>query len=92
MKEKMMCDDTGLAEIKFKPVCSRCGKVLNTTVNYEYTPNPVAELKRIFSYDEVLEPAQCPYCHRYFTRIEMPVKLPYYPHPYNDQLANETTP
>ena len=92
MKEKKILSDSGLAEIKFKPVCSKCGKVINTTVNYEYIPSLTAELMRVFSYDEVITPAQCLNCHRYFTRIEMPVKLPYYPDPYENPLANETTP
>ena len=65
-----------MAEILFTPVCSNCHKFL-PYVDYEEW----VELITISKFEHIkrysITPYSCPYCGEKFTRIEMPIRLPY---------------
>lgn len=59
-----------MAEILFRPVCSKCRRELNSIIDY----HPVNF--RGFD-DGFVEPGRCPHCDALFTSIEIPPRLPF---------------
>ena len=59
-----------MAQILFRPVCSKCKRELNSVINYQ----PVNF--RGFD-DGIVEPSRCPYCDAWFIGIEIPTRLPF---------------
>ena len=55
-----------MAEILFRPVCSKCRRELNSIIDYQHD----------LGYGSVV-PGRCPYCDAWFTGIEMPTRLPF---------------
>ena len=52
-----------MAQILFRPICSKCGKQIRRTIDY------IAGFQ--------IEPMFCPECNEIFESIEMPTALPF---------------
>lgn len=59
-----------MAEILFRPVCSKCRTELHSIIDYQ-------GINFRGFIDGVVEPGRCPYCDAWFTSIEMPARLPF---------------
>ena len=56
-----------MAEIKFLPVCSNCGKIIYQKIDYQHPD--------LFRHE--FTPAHCPHCWAMIESIMMPTRLPF---------------
>ena len=59
-----------MAEILFRPICSKCRRELNSVIDYQ--GDNFIGIRGGF-----VEPGRCPYCDAWFTGIEIPTRLPF---------------
>lgn len=67
-----------MAEILFRPVCSKCNNQLHLLIDCEEETIPIDNDPHFMRYkDYYITPKSCPYCGEYFTSIEMPGSVPF---------------
>lgn len=64
-----------MAQILFRPLCSKCRKELRCVIDYEEYP---IQNEGVWAYrPDCINPEYCPYCGTQFDCIEMPTLLPF---------------
>ena len=67
-----------MAEILFRPVCSNCNNQIHQLIEYDEEISEIDGNPRFRQCERYyITPKSCPYCGEFFTRIEMPTKLPF---------------
>lgn len=78
-----MMQDECVAQILFKPVCSKCGKVIEQRIDFITNVYPIDEIKFISDRTMItgknyeIVPDKCPHCGAHFDMIALCGKLPF---------------
>ena len=73
-KNQAMMRRLKMAKIYFKPICSKCGNQIFSTISYS---KDIEKQASYFTSRRMIEPSICPNCGDVFDGIEMPIALPY---------------
>ena len=68
-----------MSKILFVPVCSKCERIIRSTVDYEVDGMNIDGSKSSFIRNGVIVPERCHFCGARFDSISMPTKLPFDP-------------
>ncbi len=63
-----------MAKIYFKPICTKCGNQIFSTISYS---EDIEKHGSKFFSRRTIAPFRCPNCGEIFDGIEMPIALPY---------------
>ena len=66
--------DTRTGKILFRPICSKCKKLIPEKIDYITYPY---KSNGFIGEKGYIQPSRCPFCNTVFEGIEMPTKLPF---------------